>query len=81
MPKTKPFRREEQQRNVRALIAKYMELRKANEEKVAAQAGMVKRSLQNKRRHPETFRLGELWDVCDALDVPDEERIEILRKR
>ena len=66
MAKTKEYRRDNQQRKVRALIARHMELQKADEEGIALKMQKTKRTFQNKQKRPETFTLGELWDLCDA---------------
>lgn len=74
MPKVKISQTEERNRVARSIISKYMELNNVNNEQLSARLPFTKRTLQNKRRRPETFTVFELRALCDALKVPEEER-------
>ena len=78
MPKTKPFEHDLKARAVRGVIQRGLEKSKLDEEEVAVKMHIVKRTLQNKIKRPETFRLDELWKLSEVLRLPPEEVAEIL---
>lgn len=71
MPKLKPHPFEEKRRAARAFISASMDFDGADEETLALKLGVTKRTLQNKRKRPETITLEEFWRMCDYLK-PDE---------
>lgn len=78
MPKLKPSNTELKSRVVRAAISSNMELYGLNEDYVAAKTHTTKRTLQNKRKRPETFTLAELWRISEILKFSPEEKAQIL---
>ena len=78
MPKLKVNPLEQKRRVVRAYISKNMDLYGLDEETVAAKVHFTKRTLQNKRKRPETFTLNELWKISNILKFTAEEKAEIL---
>ncbi|MDY2652132.1 MULTISPECIES: hypothetical protein [Eisenbergiella] len=78
MPKTRLTPGMERRRVAQSIISKYMDLRGEDEEHVAQKMDVVKRTLQNKRKRPETFTLDELWCLCEALKISKEDRGLIL---
>lgn len=67
MPKLKPNLTEEASRVVRSCISSNMELYAISEETLAVKTGVTKRTVQNRRKKPEDYTLGELWTVAKAL--------------
>ena len=55
-------------------IRKYMTIRGTNREKVATNAAMSLRTLQNRFRNPMTFTLMEISSIFNYLKIPEEER-------
>jgi len=78
VPKLKPNDQELKNRIIRGHIAKNMELQATNDEAVAIRLHITRQTFQNKKRHPETFKLGELQRMCSILKFSDEEKTEIL---
>ena len=78
MPKTRINKTEEKRRTVRAIIAKYMALANHDDAYLALKLQCTKQTLQNKKKRPETFRLDELWTLCEVLKVSEGEKIEML---
>lgn len=78
MPKTKPFEQDLKARAARGVIRHALETSKLDEEEVAVRMHIVKRTLQNKIKRPETFRLDELWKLAEVLRLPPEDVAEIL---
>jgi len=78
MPKLKPREAEQKARITRAYISKNMELLGKTEEEVAAKMHIAKRTLQNKRKDPRTFTLGELWKLCEVLNFSEDEKAQVL---
>lgn len=74
MPRVKISKTEERNRVARSVISKYMELNAMNDEQLSARLPFTRKTLQNKRKRPETFTVLELRALCDALKIPDEER-------
>lgn len=74
MPKVKISKTEERNRIARSIISKYMELNAVNDEQLSNRLPFTRRTLQNKRRRPETFTVFELRALCDALKIPEGER-------
>lgn len=77
MPKLKPTILDERQRVIRALISAKMEICKMDEETLATKSLMSKRTLQNKRKRPETFTMDEVWRIGDVLHFTAEDYASI----
>lgn len=74
MPKLKISKTEERNRIARSVISKYMELNAVNDEQLSKKLPFTRKTLQNKRKRPETFTVLELRALCDTLKIPEEER-------
>ena len=68
MPKTKPTDTDEANRIIRACIASNMERQGLNDEALAKRLGVVRLTVQNKRKRPETFTAGELRRLSKILN-------------
>lgn len=77
MPKLKPSEDEVKSRTLEGIIAKYINIRKMSEADLALYLRINKRTLQNKRRNPDTFTYPEVRRAFRVLQVPEEERLEI----
>lgn len=77
MPATKPYRFAEWKKTAQSIIAKYIP-NKGDEDKAAVMIRRTKRCLQDKRRNPETFTLGEMLAFCDSVHMTGPDRAMIL---
>lgn len=78
MPATIPYKYEKLQLQARAVIAKYQELTKTDDQKASLRIRRNKQSFQNKKKRPETFTLGELWEFCELVHMTGPDRAIIL---
>lgn len=78
MPRTLPTKNEERRRAVRAIISSGLDMMNSDEDKLAAAMGCKRRTLQNRRKSPDTLSLGEFWRICDYLQVPDRIAVYLL---
>lgn len=78
MPKLKPTEEQEKGCVLRAYIAKNMELQRMDDAAVAVKLHVSRRTFQNKKRFPGTFRADELWNLCRVLKFTEEEKAAIL---
>lgn len=78
MPKIAPSKREMRCRQVRGIICKWKEIKKKSDKDLAKAAGKNPRFMETRNRDPGSFRLDELWSICDALGIPPDERLEII---
>ncbi|WP_029503936.1 hypothetical protein [Lachnoclostridium phytofermentans] len=78
MPKLKADESVNKDRLTRAYIAKNMELFNLSDEQIAMKLRCTKRTFQNKKKRPETFTLGELRKLCNAIKLSDEEKSLIM---
>lgn len=78
MPKLKESEEEQKDRITRAYIAKNMELYNLSDEEVAIKLRCTKRTFQNKKKHPDTFSLGELRKLCSVIKLSNEEKSLIM---
>lgn len=69
MPKLKPSEKEASSRVVRACISNNMSFYDANDSFMAVKLGVTTQTVRNKRANPETFTLGELWNMSKALKL------------
>lgn len=53
-------------------------MRGITEDDLAIEACFTSRTLRNKLKHPETFKLGELRKISKALGFSDEEKADVL---
>lgn len=67
MPRLKPSDQEAANSIVRACISGNMERHHLDEEQLAVKVGVTKRTIQNKRKQPETLTLQELQRMAKAL--------------
>lgn len=67
MPKLKPNPTEEANRVARACISNNMELYAVDEEALAMQIGITRRTIITRREKPETFTLQELRKMAKTL--------------
>ena len=67
MPKLKPTEQEEANRIIRSCIAANMERLAITNNQLAAKLGTTTRTVQNKRKSPETFTARELHQMSKAL--------------
>ena len=77
MPKVKPSEEEIKGRTLEGIIAKYLNIKKMSEADLALYMRISKRTLQNKRRNPQTFTYPEVRRAFRVLQVPDVEKLEI----
>lgn len=78
MPKLKTSAREEANRIVQACIANNMELYGVSEDELATRLGIVKKTLQNKRKRPEIFTFDELRNIAQILKFTPIQNASIL---
>ncbi len=78
MPKIAITDEEKQNRVVRSIIAKNMELYGITEEELAIKCRFTTQTLRNKKKRPETFTLKELRTLCRTLHVSNEDKMLIL---
>ena len=78
MPRVKQTETEEKNRKARACIAKGMAMQDVNDEEVAKKLNVTKRTFQNKKKHPETFTLGELRKLSVVLKLTEEDRLMLV---
>ena len=62
-------KKKERQNYIRGLIEGEMSRFDKNPGQIAVKAGFTSRTLTNKLKSPDTFTLGELYSVMDALEV------------
>ncbi|KLU71571.1 MAG: hypothetical protein RHS_2643 [Robinsoniella sp. RHS] len=77
MPRLKPNEDDVKNRTLEGIIAKYINIRKMTEDDLAMYLRITKRTLQNKRKKPETFTYPEVRRAFRVLQVPDAEKLEI----
>lgn len=77
MPRLKPSEVEVKNRTLEGIIAKYINIRKMTEDDLALYLRITKRTLQNKRKKPETFTYPEVRRAFRILKIPDAEKLEI----
>ena len=53
-----------------AAIARYMTLRNITEEQMAKRMNVTKKTVQNRRNHPERMSLEDLWLMAKILKCP-----------
>lgn len=78
MPRVRLSETEEKARLVKGLILKNQAMLKMSDEEVAKKIAITKRTYQNKKNNPSTFKLGELWRTCKVLRFTEEEKEKIL---
>lgn len=69
MPKLKPSDNEVASRITRAAISNNMDLYGVSEDFLSAKAGVTVKTIQNKRKRPETLTLEELWLLSKTLKL------------
>lgn len=78
MPKVRLSEMEEKSRLVQGMILKNQAMMKLSDEEVAKKIAITKRTYQNKKNNPSTFKLGELWRTCKVLHFTEDEKQKIL---
>lgn len=78
MPKVRLSEMEEKARLVQGLISKNQTMLKLSDEEVAKKIALSKRTYQNKKNRPDTFKLCELWRTCKVLKFTEEEKKQVL---
>ena len=78
MPKLQPSETELQNRRSRAAIAHNMEQYAVTDADLAKRFGCTVRTIQNKRRKPETFTVPELRILVKLLKMTDEQVAELI---
>lgn len=78
MPKVSISKYEERCRLVRGLIAKGKAIKQKSDTDLAKLTGKNPRLMESRNKNPGSFRLEELWYICDALGMSLEERGELL---
>lgn len=79
MPKTKDLTITERRKNIVGILAKYQKRQKVSDTRAGMMIGKCRQTYQSKMNHPDSFALGELWNLMDKLGVPEEEREGILK--
>ena len=64
--------------NIRAIINEYKSRRRMTNVDIAKAINMPLPTFEHRKGHPEIFRIGELWLLCEALGVPEEQRHTII---
>lgn len=64
--------------NIKAIIAEHKQRKGMTDAMVAKAAGINPGTFVQRKRNPGTFRLNDLWAICNVLDVPQEQRNTIL---
>lgn len=64
--------------NIKAIIAEHKQRKGMTDAMVAKAAGIKPGTFVQRKRNPGTFRLNDLWAICNVLDVPEEQRNTIL---
>lgn len=78
MPRIQPSESELQNRRTRAAISHNMEELGITEEDLAKRLGCTIRTIQNKRRKPETITLPELRILAKYLKMTSEQVVELI---
>ena len=78
MPKPKLSESEKQNRRTRAAISHNMEQFGITDEDLAKRFGRTVRTIQNKRKNPDTIPLRELRILVKCLKMTDEQIIELI---
>ena len=64
--------------NIRALISEHKTRKNMTNAGIAKAIHMPLRTFEDRKSDPATFRVGELWLMCEALGVPEEQRHTII---
>ena len=64
--------------NVRAIISEHKTRRNMTNAGIAKAINMPVETFKKRKAEPATFRAGELWLLCEALGVPEEQRKTIM---
>lgn len=64
--------------NIRAIIHEYKSRRRLTNAGIAKAINMPLRTFENRKADPGIFRIEELWLLCEALGVPEEQRKTIM---
>lgn len=64
--------------NIRAIINEYKARRCLTNAGIAKAINMPLRTFENRKADPGIFRIEELWLLCEALGVPEEQRKTIM---
>lgn len=78
MPKLKISESEQRKRTAGGIIEKRMRQSGYDVDSLAVRMHFCTQTMRNKLNRPETFTLGELWQLCDILKVNDLERCVLL---
>lgn len=79
MPKTKLSDFEQKKLIARTTIKKRMELKQIRNKEIAKRLNRPENTINYRWRHPETFRLEDLWIMVSALGLSDQEILQIVR--
>jgi hypothetical protein len=63
----------------RVTIRKRMEFKRVNTKEIARRLNRPESTIKYRWRHPETFRLEDLWTLVSALGLSDQEILQIVR--
>lgn len=77
MPKLKPSDLEIQNRNTRAVIKYCQERTGVTDDTLAKSMCCTVRTIQNKRKHPDTLTLRELRVLSKVLKMTEEQKAEL----
>ena len=64
--------------NIRALISEHKTRKNMTNAGIAKAINMPLDTFNKRKAEPATFRVGELWLMCEALGVPEEQRHTII---
>lgn len=64
--------------NIRAIIGEYKSRRHVTNAGIAKAINMPLPTFAKRKSDPGTFRIEELWLLCEALDIPEEQRKTIV---
>lgn len=64
--------------NIRAIINEFKSRRGVTDIVLAKEIGMAESTFRKNKANPGLFRMEDIWLLCEALDVPDEQRKNIM---
>lgn len=64
--------------NIQGILSKYRAVQHLTDSRIAAAAGIKLPTYYKRKANPSTFKIGELWRLCDVLEVPEDERRTIM---
>lgn len=64
--------------NIQAIINEYKGRRKMTNADLAKAIGMSVNTFKSRKTKPGRFRMEDIWLICEALDVPEDQRRTVM---